>query len=442
MEPFDANQTQWQPEDWIKRRAGMADQMWGVQPSGGRYSAFEGLLAGLGSGLGNNNVHSMLQGNQRLQQTALQSAAAAKDAPSLARTLIGSGVPPLAGQGLGVLASSYEKQADRAAQLAQQKQLFEFQKRLAMDLKQQEQKQMIEQLRAIGVLPPQAGQPQPQTPQEAPSVSPAQPTAIAAPPNPNAAFADDLLPGDSHQTPSPAQKAGIALVLGEKGKAVDALTEKGGKLTEGQTKDALFAERMLRSEADLRKVTPINEKGEFTKYDPTGYVGPKESNWYNPASWFISDEWKEHYRASREWLAVILRKDTGAAVTDQEWNWYAPTYIPMPGDTPPVILAKQRARIALAKGMRNASGPAFDQMFPQFDKQLRARLLEMGADLSPRPPPASQAKSATEQYSQIKRNPKTGEMAGYNPKTGQWEIIPGPAAAPSAPPASLESGAP
>jgi hypothetical protein len=73
-------------------------------------------------------------------------------------------------------------------------------------------------------------------------------------------------------------------------------------------------------------------------------------------------------------LAGILRKDTGAAVTDTEFDFYAPTYIPMVGDNDSVLLAKQRARMALAKGLRNSSGPAFQQMFPTFDRDMRQLL--------------------------------------------------------------------
>lgn len=416
--PQDPVTGQWVPEEWIARKGRMADQLWGVQPTGGRYDGIAGLLAGLGSGFTNAGIGNDLRGNQEMQQGALRSAAGAQDAPSLARSLIGSGVPGLASQGVGLVAQNFQKEADRRAQLEQQKQLFEFQKRLQTDLKDQEQRQMLERLKALGVL----GDGAPPSPNAAVPPAP-------KPVGPNAEFAEDLLSDDGgHKTPTPNQKAGIALALGEKGKAVDALTEKGAKLTETQTKDASYAERMLRAEAGLREVVPTDKQGKFLKYDPTSNIYKFLPDW-NVTN---SSEWQQYSRNAREGIAAILRKDTGAAVTKEEWDWYFPMYYPQPGDSADVVADKQRARISVARGLRAASGPAFEQMFPKFNDQLRQRLTAAGANLAPPPSQAGAAQTpagAQGQYTQIKRNPKTGEIAGYNPATGKWEIIPAQAAA-------------
>lgn len=49
-------------------------------------------------------------------------------------------------------------------------------------------------------------------------------------------------------------------------------------------------------------------------------------------------------RAAQEFLAAILRKDTGAAITSQEFELYGPMYLPMPGDKPELLAAKAKAR--------------------------------------------------------------------------------------------------
>lgn len=421
----------WTDENWVKRRASMADQMWGVRPSGSQYSALEGLLSGIGSGLGNLSVKDSLDTNQQLRQDAIKGAAAQKDSKSLGRYLLSSGVPPLADQGLGVLSGGMEKAEDRAASFEQQKKLFEFQKKLAMDMKKAEMQQTMEMLRTMGALPPaQAPGAAPSAPGSMPSVpgisvspqSAAPPVAgPSEPPNPNAGFADTLLETPQHRTPSPAQKAGIALVLGEKGKAVDALMEKGDKPTESQTKDASYAERMLRAEAGLREVVPTDDAGKFLKYDPTSSMFRFLPDW-NVTN---STEWQQYNRNAREGIAAILRKDTGAAVSDTEWAWYFPMYYPQPGDSAQVVKDKQDARISVARGLRNGSGGAFDQMFPKFNEQLRTRLLKSGADLTPKAPPpsATAAGAPPSTHTQIMRNPKTGQMVGYNPQTGKWEPI-------------------
>jgi hypothetical protein len=442
--PQDEN-GQWVPEQEIARRRTLANQYWDDgSPSGGGWAgALASLLRGGGHGYENAQMRQAIGGNQAMQQRVLQGAA---DAPDMARHLIGSGVPGLATQGVGMLAQRGEKEADRRAQLEQQKQLFEFQKKMQMDLKAQEQKQMLEQLRALGVIGGDAA-PAPNAAPQAPNAAPpvaGQPPATS---NPNSDFIEELIGGvESHKAPTPQQKAGIALALGEKGKAVDALTEKGAKLTEQQTKDASFAERMLRAEGGLREVVPTDKSGKFLKYDPTSNIYRFLPDW-NVTN---SAEWQTYTRNSREGIAAILRKDTGAAVTKEEWDWYFPMYYPQPGDSAQVVADKQKARVAVARGLRAGSGPGFDQMFPKFNDQLRQRLEAAGANLAP-PSPAQQSGAAPNagaqaaQYAQVKRNPKTGELAGYNPQTGKWEIIPAQAAAQrqEAPAPSLgEIGAP
>jgi hypothetical protein len=442
--PQDEN-GQWVPEQEIARRRNLANQYWDTPTSGGGgwAGSLAALLGGGAHGYENAQMRQAIGGNQAMQQRVLQGAA---DAPDMARHLIGSGVPGLATQGVGMLAQRAEKEADRRSQFEQQKQLFEFQKKMQMDLKAQEQKQMLEQLRALGVIGGDAA-PAPNAAPQAPNAAPpvaGQPPAAS---NPNSDFIEELIGGvESHKAPTPQQKAGIALALGEKGKAVDALIEKGADLKEHQTKDAGFAEMMLRAEAGLREVVPTDKSGKFLKYDPTSNMYKFLPDW-NVTN---SSEWQTYTRNAREGIAAVLRKHTGAAVTKEEWDWYFPMYYPQPGDSAEVVADKQRARISMARGLRSSSGPAFDQMFPKFNDQLRQRLEAAGANLAP-PSPAQQSGAAPNagaqaaQYAQVKRNPKTGELAGYNPQTGKWEIIPAQAAAQrqEAPAPSLgEIGAP
>lgn len=294
------------------------------------------------------------------------------------------------GQNLGVYsmkqdAEAKQKDADRASRLEEQKQLFSFQRNLQFDLKRQEQE--AERQRTLDMLETIRGRRNPADP----AAAPAAPEAPVSANDPNADFTTELL-GGQRDVPTTEDKAATALAFGEKGKAVDILNEKG-KLTEGQTKDALFAERMMRAEADIRQHAPTDKEGAFTGYDP---ANAGNVMWPND-SMFNSDKWKGYYRGARESLAVILRKDTGAAITDQEWENYGPTYLPQPGDPPAVIQAKQKARIAIAHGLRNGSGEAFGRMFPQFDQQMKARLTAMGADLRQKLPSGAANKPAAPQ---------------------------------------------
>lgn len=131
-------------------------------------------------------------------------------------------------------------------------------------------------------------------------------------------------------------------------------------LTEGQTKDASLAERLIRSERSIASVAPIDAQGR-----PIGDFNPaaKGKAWWYDNSIVNSAEWKTYFRAVREGLAAILRKDSGGAVTQAEFDLYYPTFYPQPGDPPQTVADKQAARMRQAEGMRRGSGPAYERMF-------------------------------------------------------------------------------
>jgi hypothetical protein len=146
-------------------------------------------------------------------------------------------------------------------------------------------------------------------------------------------------------------------------------------LKDYQTKDAMWAERLLRSEAAIDNVAGIDDQGK-----PAVVTGPdgKERRAYNPAraannwfpdegilaSTFNSGDWKTYQQAARESIAAILRKDTGAAVTETEWNLYFPMLFPQPNDPPQVVMQKKQSREAAARALQAASGPAWNVMYP------------------------------------------------------------------------------
>ena len=93
-------------------------------------------------------------------------------------------------------------------------------------------------------------------------------------------------------------------------------------------------------------------------------------------------------QAAKEFLAPILRKDTGAAVTDSELAYYMDTYIPRFEDSPQVLWQKAQARAAALRRIYGAGRRAYDQEYgppgkwevltdprgsPQSRKQAQAR---------------------------------------------------------------------
>jgi hypothetical protein len=133
---------------------------------------------------------------------------------------------------------------------------------------------------------------------------------------------------------------------------------------EYQTKDAMLAERLQRTnavvESLMTKTTPRGGK----VFDPTN----TKNNWAPDdgmiASMVNSDEWKQYQQSAREGIAAILRKDTGAAVTEAEWNLYWPMLYPQPGDDAQTVQQKANARVAAAQALQSSSGTAYGRMFP------------------------------------------------------------------------------
>ena len=122
------------------------------------------------------------------------------------------------------------------------------------------------------------------------------------------------------------------------------------KLTEGQSKDVNYFRRGLSAHQELSQ--PEMEKALLQWTDTIagnfGTLGRK----------FQDAEFQQAQRAANEFLAMVLRKDTGAAVTAQEFELYGPIYLPMPGDKPEVIAAKRNAREQFLRGMEMGAGTA------------------------------------------------------------------------------------
>ena len=63
-------------------------------------------------------------------------------------------------------------------------------------------------------------------------------------------------------------------------------------------------------------------------------------------------------QVGNEFMTALLRKDTGAAVTDQEFALYGPLYLPQPGDDKQTLALKSEARQRAIDGVRKGLGPA------------------------------------------------------------------------------------
>jgi hypothetical protein len=121
-----------------------------------------------------------------------------------------------------------------------------------------------------------------------------------------------------------------------------------GKLTEAQSKDLGFADRMVAADPKIEEFS-----GELIKRtEQTKNAIPVIGNS------LISEGYQRGRGAGGEWLAAALRKDTGAAVTDSEWELYGPLYIPQPGDYPGTLADKKERRERTARAIKKGLGLA------------------------------------------------------------------------------------
>lgn len=127
-------------------------------------------------------------------------------------------------------------------------------------------------------------------------------------------------------------------------------------LTENQTKMADYADRMIQSERVIDSLAG---------FDPTNFDQSFLSKLGLVGNYTNTKEWKQYEQAARQSLAAILRRDTGAAVTQQEFDLYFPMFYPQPNDPLEVIMQKTNQRKRIAEGLRLGSGGAYEQMFPQ-----------------------------------------------------------------------------
>jgi hypothetical protein len=122
------------------------------------------------------------------------------------------------------------------------------------------------------------------------------------------------------------------------------------KLTEAQSKDVNWAARMTGALKAFEPVADVltSPTDKLFGLDPTGLARYAQSGDYQKAE-----------VAGLEFLAPLLRKDTGAAVTPKEWDFYSKIYIPTVGDQPPALEAKRAARKRALEALKLGIPPEY-----------------------------------------------------------------------------------
>lgn len=139
------------------------------------------------------------------------------------------------------------------------------------------------------------------------------------------------------------------------------------KFTEGQSKDNVYATRAAGALEKLESPIDPNNPNAGTVADSLtdlsdslGAKVPMVGNFLKSQAYQVAET------AGAEYLQAILRKDTGAAITEPEQKLYGLTYLPQPGDGPEVLAYKSEARIRALEAIKSGMNP------DQFEAMTRA----------------------------------------------------------------------
>lgn len=129
--------------------------------------------------------------------------------------------------------------------------------------------------------------------------------------------------------------------------------------TEGQYASAGFAAR-------LKQSTDIFD----TLEDKINKMSVADLQWQRSAPGFLkSPEMQQQEQAERNFINAQLRKESGAAISPEEYQSAAIQYFPQPGDSPQVLAQKKQNRQIALENMRYQSGPAAQEYLSSYSPQ-------------------------------------------------------------------------
>jgi hypothetical protein len=136
------------------------------------------------------------------------------------------------------------------------------------------------------------------------------------------------------------------------------------KFSEGAARSANFSNMMVKAEGELKGFAgnPLGFGGSLREsVMPEGAANPMRSS-----------EYQKYRQAAMQWVRAKLRKESGASISDSEFEGDFRTYFPQYGDSPEVIAQKKAAREDAARGVIAESRGAYENMFPREQAPARA----------------------------------------------------------------------
>jgi hypothetical protein len=149
----------------------------------------------------------------------------------------------------------------------------------------------------------------------------------------------------------------------------------GGKVNETQAKDQLYAGRMINAESIFRQPDVLAAAGDITER-PRAAV-PLIGNY------LVSSGFQKYDQAARDFINAVLRRESGAVISESEFANARVQYLPQPGDSKEKLAQKQRNRAEAIRGI--AAGGSAGWKPPEALKTMPDILGGGGAELKPAP---------------------------------------------------------
>jgi hypothetical protein len=124
-----------------------------------------------------------------------------------------------------------------------------------------------------------------------------------------------------------------------------------GKMTDEQSKAGLYSSRMMNAEKILRDPAVINNATSLKQQGASRI--PVLGNY------LVSDDFQRFDQAQRDFINAVLRRESGAVISDSEFDNARKQYFPQPGDSPDKITQKQANRSEAIRGIAAGAGPGY-----------------------------------------------------------------------------------
>lgn len=153
-----------------------------------------------------------------------------------------------------------------------------------------------------------------------------------------------------------------------------------GAIKNTQFPPALFGKRMQQSEDNF---SSLNAKG----FDPTAMTNQIQRLSIVPEL-LKSEDVKSQEQAERNFVNAVLRRESGSAISNSEFESAAKQYFPQPGDTPAILKQKKQNRELAIAGLQAEAGQAWNKFGAQgaaprgvtYSEMLKSKGATQGGD--------------------------------------------------------------